>query len=113
MSPEKSQALCKQFPSLFSKPVTFYCGEGWCGLLQKLCFDIAAHATAAGIRPTVVSVQEKYGSLRVEISPEDAHIQRLLQAAEDASEKTCDVCGEPGALLDDGVWVKTRCPAHS
>ncbi len=112
MSPEKAQSLYRQFPSLFPTQVQLYCGEGWYGLLQKLCSDIAAHATAVAIAPSIISVHEKYGTLRVDTSEDDPHIRRLLRDAEDASEKTCDVCGEPGNLLDDGVWMKTRCCLH-
>jgi len=112
MSPEQSKALHDRFPALFPEKVWFYCGDGWYGVLEKLFSDIVEHAEAAGISPAVVSVQGKYGSLRVGTSEEDRHIRLLLHDAEDASEKTCEICGAPGTLLDDGVWIKTRCRWH-
>jgi hypothetical protein len=48
----------------------------------------------------------------VETSEEDRHIRQLLHDAEEASETICDICGAPGTLFDDGIWITTRCRWH-
>ena len=112
MRPEHAQLLREQFPELVPQNIRFECGDGWYAVLQKLLLDIAMHAVASGLNPTVVSVREKYGSLRVHLNEDYPHIRDLLLDAENASEKICDICGGPGTLIDDGFWITTRCPTH-
>jgi hypothetical protein len=113
VSPDRTRLLCEQFPALVSQGLRFECGDGWFALLQKLFAALAEHANAHKMPATVVSVREKYGSLRVETSEEDRHIRRLLHDAEEASETICDICGAPGTLFDDGIWITTRCRWHA
>ena len=112
MTPEHTQSLHAEFPSLLPKEIWFYCGDGWYALLRQLFADISRHATEHGLTVTVESVREKYASLRVSTQGEDAYIERLVLAAEEASTTVCDECGEVAQRLDDGWWITTRCDAH-
>lgn len=63
----------------------------------------------------VVQVKEKYGTLQFYCrgrlgkgaSPEG--IQLLIQAAESASETTCEICGSSGKLYEDDCWMHVAC----
>jgi len=88
----------------------FECGPGWYDLLEKLTQDIVAIIEKKGLEDVYASqVKEKYGTLRFYMSQETDDIADLIEEAEELSEKTCEVCGEPGTLGQKGYWLCVRC----
>ena len=85
MSPDRTRLLCEQFPALVSQGLRFECGDEWYALLQTLFAQLTEHANAKKMPTTVVSVRERYGSLRVETSKEDRHIRRVLHDTDEVS----------------------------
>jgi hypothetical protein len=82
------------------------CGDGWEGLLAP----IIAEADRCGAELT--QVKEKNGLLRVYFAPGKADtddLEELVDQAERASEKVCEMCGKPGVMLVKGGWLKTLC----
>jgi hypothetical protein len=61
------------------------------------------------LHPTASQVKEKFGGLRFYMSlgttPE---MLACIKKAEELSFKTCEVCGNPGHIIDSS-WVKVRC----
>jgi hypothetical protein len=97
------------------------CGEGWKHLYMPL-LDLAALYGA-----TVLQVKEKFGGLRFYFGgggENHDHLQAMVDAAEDASFRTCENCGEhgqehymdgptlkfrPKARRRSGGWIRTLC----
>jgi hypothetical protein len=72
----------------------------------------------AGHEFEVVQVKEKFGGLRfyvrldgLRLSHADDAISRRIGAAVEESFHTCEVCGQPGELRENGL-IKTLCDEH-
>jgi hypothetical protein len=86
------------------------CGDGWKSLIDPLiqrCYVVGA---------TVDQIKEKYGTLRFYYTPPNAgwddKLEKLVDDAEYASARMCEMCGAEGKLLVNkrGSWLKTLCP---
>lgn len=86
---------------------------GWQGLYRQLQADVAALDPYATVR-----AKSKTGHLDVTVvSAAPAVLQRIRElcyAAEDTSQRTCEVCGNPGQRVRDGRgWIRSLCPDHA
>jgi hypothetical protein len=71
-------------------------------------------ADRSGRRPDplrVEQVKEKFGCLRFYTNTCTELIQALIEAAEDESLRTCEVCGQPGAFRKDKC--QAMCDRHA
>ena len=55
-------------------------------------------------------IKEKFGSLRFYTNSSDAAISALIDFAESMSQRTCDMCGNPGKSTGED-WIVTLCDA--
>jgi hypothetical protein len=88
----------------------FSIGDGWMPLVEQLTKDLLAIYPELRVK----QVKEKFGSLRyyIEGVPEEQHrpLHDLINTAERASTRICELCSEQGKTLDlDGQYV-TLCP---
>ena len=110
--------FAEEFPILFGggNYISLWVGQGWFEILWNLCVSlegIARTRIADGHAPVrVVQVKEKYGSLRFYVDGGCSEIHDLIDAAETASESTCEACGKPGNILCIREWYQTLCPYH-
>lgn len=82
-------------------------GRGWWPLLDAYIPKIQQ----AGGRLTCPPY-EKYGTLRVDVTPEPEEITLLLEELEEKSSHICEFCGEKGVEHTlKNEWVKTLCSA--
>ena len=92
------------------------CGPGWTALIELAFEKMADVVRPAGCRVTVAFTEQKYGSLRIEALASDptiqADVEQILLDAEDASERTCELCGKPGRMRGQ-EWLVVRCDEHS
>ena len=104
--------------------------DGWYALIHNLLKDIEATALAAGLDPIkliwphILQIKSKFGALSVSIDASSLYethalskdisdleiVRNLIATAEAASLKTCESCGEPGAVIG-GDWLHVKCPA--
>lgn len=96
-------------------------GDGWFEILWGLSERIEDINRKAG-KPlvTATQVKEKYGTLRFYymVDPESTEntsevwdkVDKWVDDAEAMSEKTCEVCGQPGELRNNS-WILTLCDA--
>lgn len=92
------------------------CGDGWLHILEPLLDVFEQHAAAmraAGVPrakwPKVLQIKEKFGTLRAYIrAPSAPQLDAALKAAEAASSVTCEGCGKPAVLRQDG-WHRVTC----
>ena len=80
---------------------------GWWAILDQFVPQILAVAPDAEIE-----VKEKFGRLRVWAGSETVDqtaFYEIMDAAETASAKTCECCGEPGQLRTKRRWMQTLC----
>lgn len=105
----------------------FECSDGWFQIIWDLCIDlekmdienqktIPADVKAKSILEygynvhelKVVQVKEKFGTLRFYTQGSTDEMWRRIQESEKMSSETCEICGKPGKILNDG-WVSVRC----
>ena len=122
MSPELEMRLIKSYPMLYKQaglPMTqtcmcwgMECDDGWFsiidGLSKKIEFWNECHPDQ---RVEAVQVKEKYGSLRFYIDNYVDEVEKWIEEADLESEKTCEICGEPGEIRNFG-WLKCLCDKH-
>ena len=89
-------------------------GPGWWHIIDRVLTDIAeTEPDAAAIEPANVEIKEKYGTLRIYILHDSfrdpAHIESLIDSAEEESSRTCEECGRPGTLHTIHGWDSTLC----
>jgi hypothetical protein len=99
--------------------VNFECGRGWAGMLERLFDELARIVRPTGDVITVSQIKEKYGTLRVywhgAVNAETDHlIDGATLLAEFRSEVTCQLCGEPGLMRENGFGLyHLACDEHS
>lgn len=122
MKPELEKKLYDKYPQLFGQkdlPMTqtcmcwgIECGDGWYDLLDDMCGKIMEHINSTdekGIGEiSFVQVKEKWGGLRVYVNFADDEIYNIINEAEAKSESTCEACGKPGTLSEEG-WITCLC----
>ena len=86
----------------------FECGDGWFKIIDQLSADITALDKRDGTTTIATQVKEKFGGLRFYIQSGSDAVFALIDEAEALSERTCEMCGEPGKLRGKG-WVSTLC----
>lgn len=123
MSSELDKKLVKAFPNLYADRNAsmketamcwgFECGNGWFELiwnlsqaLEKLILLLPEEERS---KYRAWQVKKKYGSLRFYMTYTNAAMSKLINKAEDDSEKICEVCGEPGTLNNVDNWISCRC----
>lgn len=85
-------------------------GEGWHPLIRELEEKLNA------IDPefTLQQIKEKFGGLRyyAHSHTDDPTFRAAINEAEVQSERTCEVCGEPGQIKATHHWLKCLCETH-
>jgi hypothetical protein len=92
--------------------VYWECGPGWGEIIRPL-IDKANELGAI-----VDQVKEKYGELRFYYTPTNGEMTHetlddMIDEAEDASQLTCEMCGNPGRTRVRHHWYKTLCNEHA
>ena len=108
MNANNVKYLKETYSKMFRGLEYFDVGDGWFHLIDELAKDIYTLETI----PVCVQVKEKLGGLRVYMSYGSEDIHALVLKAQNQSEKTCEVCGKSGKLIDSG-WMRTRCEEHA
>ena len=120
LSPGHALALLEKYPGLFreawaapTSPASrfaaggFEIGDGWFRIVERLSAKLAKDTALH-----VVQVKEKYARLKVYCDRDpsvprdpslDAEMKAALDEAGDESERTCEVCGEPGTTRSGTV----------
>jgi hypothetical protein len=96
------------------------CGDGWYDLLNKcmsklqyLCDLCSTHERE--VQVVANQIKEKYGTLRFYTSVYGANdtesliIDDIINEAEAASARTCEVTGDSGTVCQRGGWYRTLC----
>jgi hypothetical protein len=89
--------------------------DGWFDILWRLCGDLEPLVNefeqTTGSQFEILQVKEKFGGLRIHVNHANDTIRRRIEAADQESLRTCEVCGQPGTLHEDS-WIKTLCDQH-
>jgi len=90
--------------------------DGWFGIVWRLCEHleplVAEMEQAGGGEFEVLQVKEKFGGLRIHVKHANDAIRQRIEVAIQESFHTCEICGQPGKLRENG-WIKTLCDAHA
>ena len=80
--------------------------KGW----MNLVIDLVIELDQDGWNRKVSSIKEKYGELRFYATTLN---ESILEKYTEKSKTICEVCGNPGQLLDQKGWYSTRCKDHN
>jgi hypothetical protein len=119
------QKLAERWPTWFNTegdirltlmPWGFTHDDGWFDTVWRLCEDleplVAEFERTAGCQFEVLQAKEKFGGLRIHVNHGNAAIRQRIETAIQESFHTCEVCGQPGRLREDGR-IKTLCDQHA
>jgi len=126
MRKELEQKLVERWPTWFNTGGDvrdtamsrgFAHDDGWFDIVWRLCEDleprVAQFEQAGGQKFEVLQVKEKFGGLRFYVNcRKEGAIRQCIGAAAQESFHTCEVCGQPGTLREDGL-IKTLCDEHA
>lgn len=106
-----------RFPGAFQDDIapqfTFRCGEGWLTIVATLCSLISEANGNLGQTPThLLSVVEKFGTLRILVGGRNSHVNEWIKYAERHALNTCEICGGSGKLFYIDGWQRVRCESH-
>ena len=117
MKPAYTKALIVDFPALFknaragsqsSMQYGIAVGNGWFDILYQLCIGIQKRAADLGVEPPAFDqIKEKFAGLRVHFFGSKDY-RDLVEIAEERAWKTCEHCGAPGTLRQEG-WHHVYC----
>jgi hypothetical protein len=131
MRKDLNEKLIEKYPVLFrdhtkspmQSLMCFGCevGDGWFTILDELFAEWTNIMKEQNFTIILTQVKEKFGTLRVyyhatpnyETNNDDKaavydRIEELLRLAEEKSAVTCESCGKPGKLNNNG-WIKCSC----
>lgn len=126
MKKELENKIFEEFPKLYRQKdldMTQTCmfwgldvGDGWYDIIYDLSKKITFLAEKFNATIEAHQVKEKYGTLSFYYCCSDTElddiIQDLVNAAENKTAHTCEVCGNYGKLRGNS-WVYTSCDEHS
>ena len=103
-----------KFPEEMQKRIDKGCcgawiGQGWMPIAIELDEKLAE------VNPdyTIEQIKQKFGGLRYYVANIDYYkINDLIEAAYHKAEVTCEMCGEPGKLVNHG-GMRTLCEKHT
>lgn len=89
----------------------FTCEDGWKEIIWELLSEIESLSLEAFCAEPlqVEQVKEKFGELRVYTNWSTPAIEAAIEAAQERSRRTCELCGQPGTRFVSGGWWATRC----
>jgi len=118
MPTDRRESLLALYPKIFCDSANgtlqprcgIACGDGWYRLIERLCACVQSLADHRHLpQPRAVEVKEKLGGLRFYWDGiSDERVAAMTQYAETLSLHVCEVCGAPGALVQDDC-LRTRC----
>lgn len=93
---------------------------GWLPLFEQMCADVDRALGPDKHEFVWMDIRQKYGGLRLDWEMRrngekdgiGARVFRLIAAAEDLSESICEVCGKPGEVEQQALWLDCLCPEH-
>lgn len=106
MRDELEAALRSAYPRTFARLPPIEHGDGWFLILWNLCAQLEPLGVEA------VQVKQKFGALRFYLADYPDAVDPLIAHAEYLSARTCEVCGQPGKIRDDG-WLRALCDGHA
>lgn len=118
---ELKELLHSRYPLLYSRSAGqlrdfgIQCEDGWYDIVDRLSaklehelVSLAKSGVAESALPRPVLVKEKYGTLRFHLDQPTPSMRDAIEAAQQESATTCEMCGEPG-MMRQGTWLRVRC----
>lgn len=91
-------------------------GCGWVPLIDKMTTEIQQVLDEhPDVQFSFAQIKQKFGELRIYADMNDAtgtkKIQEIIGRAEDEADVTCETCGQPGTLRNNG-YIFVACEKH-
>jgi len=92
-------------------------GNGWYGLIEKLSLQLEDLLLKIPEQERknyrAIQIKQKFGLLRFYLSDSTPEMNTLIAQAEENSGRICEICGEPGEIVNVSSARRTRCVIHS
>lgn len=88
------------------------CGKGWNKLIIPILdyIDIYNSGQKEEDKIHILQIKEKFGGLRIYVSPKPPELSKMIEDAEDQSYKVCEFCGSTEDVKQTSSgWIKTLC----
>jgi len=109
MKDELEKALRAKYPEILSR-CALDIDDGWHDLIDQLCAELQALADDGHHQVRATQVKQKWGALRFYVDRATDEQWALIEAAEEASQQTCERCGcRQASQVMDGGWMVVRC----
>lgn len=116
MNEENEKRIKEHFPFMRNIPFSPTLGvrDGWFNTVWHMCekIETTLKSSPPGTAFEVLQLKEKFGLMRCYISTTNPKLNSIIDDAEHESERTCEVCGEPGKLRPNLSWIQTLCDKH-
>ena len=80
-------------------------GPGW----NDIVLDLHNKLVKENPEYFIAQIKEKFSTLRYYVGPMTEQGHMYISDAENKSSQTCEECGRPGELRQDGYWIVTLC----
>lgn len=92
-------------------------GNGWYSLIEKLSLQLEEILLKIPEQERknyrAIQIKQKFGLLRFYLSDSTPEMDALILQAEENSGRICEICGEPGEIVNISSARRTRCVIHS
>lgn len=92
-------------------------GNGWYSLIEKLSLQLEEILLKIPEQERknyrAIQIKQKLGLLRFYLSDSTPEMDALIIQAEENSGCVCEICGEPGGIINSSFVRRTRCLIHS
>lgn len=101
-------------PTVIPEDLYLECHVGWFPILYHTCVKLEALNQGKPENEQVIALQikEKFGGLRFYLVLSTPEAEAVIDEAEAACWKTCEICGEPGTQCGKR-WIQTLCNSHA
>lgn len=104
--------LIRDYPGQFPPNFHIECASGWEAIIREMCRRVDILLEPEDRKYFKWSqIKEKYGTLRAYNNGPD-FVEDVVDWAEAASERTCEICGRSGRSTGRG-WLAVRCDDHA
>ena len=110
MKQELIDALKKEYPKILPKDLQIATGDGWCWVIDKLCFLLQFNTDHGdGSQIKVEYIKQKIGGLRFHATMPNYSQRVQIDFAEFLSFSICEICGTTQKVEFNDDLIRTLC----
>jgi uncharacterized protein YuzB (UPF0349 family) len=111
---DAAKALMDRHPELFPERGErgfrgIECDDGWLDIIEEMCVTFEK----LNLPVDICQIKEKFGQLRCYFNGEvSSTVENIVDFIEYRCRSICEVCGQPGQMVNVKMVLKTVCDEH-